>query len=62
MENKKVELRGEAYNIFNATQFGNPYSNISLGTFGAAAPAQNSVFDAISNNGRTFMVGARIWF
>lgn len=62
MENRKVELRGEVYNLFNATQFGNPYSNISLGTFGAASPAQSSVFDPISNSGRTFLLGMRILF
>ena len=62
MENKKLELRGEAYNIFNSTQFGNPYSNISLGTFGAASPVRGSVFDSISNGGRTFVLGARILF
>ncbi len=60
-ENYRVELRGEAYNLLNSTQFGNPYSNVSFANFGqASVPGHmNGLF---GGGGRLFMVGARILF
>jgi len=56
-ENFKLELRGEAYNIFNMTNFANPQSNFSLGSFGQSSSLLNG-----TTAGRLFMVGARVLF
>jgi hypothetical protein len=60
-ENTTLELRAEAYNLFNSTQLGNPYANVSLGTFGSPTPLTTS--DGLFGGaGRTFVLGARVLF
>jgi Carboxypeptidase regulatory-like domain len=60
-ENRILELRAEAYNLLNSTQNGAPYNNLSLGTFGTAAPL--SGFSGLfGGEGRTFVLGARLLF
>ncbi|MGH9603614.1 MAG: hypothetical protein ACRD24_14635 [Terriglobales bacterium] len=52
-ENRYIELRFEAYNVFNHTQFALPTGNFDSGNFGritAAAP------------GRLMQLGAKIYF
>jgi hypothetical protein len=60
-ENRILELRAEAYNLLNSTQYGFPYNNISLANFGAPSPASglNGLF---GGEGRTFVLGARLLF
>jgi hypothetical protein len=55
-ENWKLELRGEAYNIFNTVNFANPANNISLATFGQSSSTLNGT------GGRLFVIGARVLF
>ena len=60
-ENTTVELRAEAYNILNSTQFGTPYANVSLGNFGS--PNNMTLLNGLFGGaGRTFVLGARILF
>jgi len=60
-ENTKVELRVEAYNILNSSQYSNPYSNVSLNNFGQATGSSllNGLF---GGGGRLFLLGARVLF
>ena len=60
-ENRIVELRAEAYNLLNSTQFGYAYNNVSLPTFGQGSPllGQNGLF---GGQGRIFVLGGRILF
>jgi len=55
-ENYKVELRAEAYNLLNNTQYANPVSNISLASFGQQIATFNGT------GGRLFVLGARVLF
>jgi hypothetical protein len=34
LEKQRLELRAEAFNVLNSTQFGNPQTNLSSNTFG----------------------------
>ncbi len=60
-ENRKIELRAEAYNLVNTSQYGTPYSNVSLPNFGQATGASllNGLF---GGGGRLFVLGARVLF
>jgi hypothetical protein len=40
-ESKRVDLRAEAFNLFNRTQFGNPNTNLNAATFGVVASQAN---------------------
>ncbi|MBZ5585709.1 MAG: TonB-dependent receptor [Acidobacteriia bacterium] len=51
-----LELRGEAYNIFNTVQYANPMTNISSPAFGQVTNTLTGSFD------RQLNVGARILF
>jgi len=55
-ENLKLELRGEAYNVTNTTNFVNPQSTFGSPSFGRA----NRTFNGVG--GRQFQVGARMLF
>ncbi|MEO7145190.1 MAG: hypothetical protein ABI165_16970, partial [Bryobacteraceae bacterium] len=52
-EGMALEFRGEAYNLFNTTHFGNPVSNLSNVTFGQITSAYGS---------RQLQLGARLDF
>ena len=52
-ENYRVELRADAFNVFNHTQFSGPVSNIASGNFGG-------IFAAAA--GRIVQLGARVYF
>jgi hypothetical protein len=55
-EQIRVELRGEAYNIFNSAQFANPIGNVNSEAFG------QSVFTQTFAPNRTLQVAGRILF
>jgi len=55
-ENFKLELRGEAYNLTNTTNFMNPQARFGSPNFGRATRTFNGV------GGRQFQVGARLLF
>ncbi len=55
-ENYKVELRGEAFNLFNNFAGANAASNISLPVFGQSSAPLNGF------GGRLFRVGVRVLF
>lgn len=60
-ENRQLELRAEAYNILNSTQYGNPYSFASFGNFGQSS--NTTLLNGLLGGGaRTFVLGARILF
>lgn len=55
-ERAKLELRGEAYNLTNSTNYANPVSRFGAVGFGRA----NQTFNGLG--GRQFQVGARVVF
>lgn len=55
-ENYKVELRAEAYNVTNTTNYATPVSNLASPAFGRTLRTFNGV------GGRQFQVGARFLF
>jgi hypothetical protein len=55
-QNVKFELRGEAYNVTNTTNPGNPVANAVVAGFGTEGPELNGLA------GRQFQVAARILF
>jgi hypothetical protein len=60
-ENRAIELRAEAYNIINSTQYGTPYNFVTLGNFGQTN--NNNFLGGLFGGGpRTFLLGARILF
>ncbi len=52
-ESRKVQLRLEAYNLFNHTQFSAPTGNVNSGNFGRILAASAS---------RVFQLGAKFYF
>ncbi len=60
-ENRQVELRAEAYNILNSTQYGAPYNFVTLGNFGTTNNV-NLLNGLFGGGPRTFILGARILF
>jgi hypothetical protein len=55
-ENIKIELRGEAYNVTNSTNFANPVGNLNAPGFGQSLNLYNGV------GGRRFQVAGRLLF
>ena len=41
-ETKRIDLRAEAFNLFNRTQFGNPSLNLNASTFGTVSSQANT--------------------
>jgi hypothetical protein len=55
-ENFKLELRAEAYNVTNSTNYANPITRVGNPAFGRAIRTFNGV------GGRQFQLGGRILF
>ena len=42
-ERKRLDVRAEAFNLFNRTRFGNPNVNLNAGTFGVISSQANTL-------------------
>jgi hypothetical protein len=59
-----LELRGEAFNIWNTPQFGSPNATITVGAnqIGTTAGNNSGTITSIVGNPRQLQVGGRIVF